>query len=93
MNKYEVTCLVNDNKVAIIKLIREFMDIGLLDAKRKVELTYGHDYTNNDIKLVIVVNDAQLGRAYARTFIDPHYNKVKILLVRSCPNAGYLDIS
>ena len=62
------------NKVSLIKMVRDFVDVGLADAKAYVESQWASELAQSSVNIAVEmdVDDAAIGRAYRRTYTLPY---------------------
>ena len=94
MKEYIVTVRVVDSKVPLVKALREFSEIGLKEAKDKVEAKCGFSsecYSEQKIDFELLVNEQQLGRAYARYYLGKH--TLLITDIKEVARAEWIDLT
>ena len=94
MKEYIVTVRAVDSKVQLIKVLREFSKIGLKEAKDKVEAKRGFSsecYSERELDFEVLVNEQQLGRAYARYYLGR--NKLLITDIKEVTRAEWIDLT
>lgn len=88
MNKFKILVDVPNNKVAIIKMIRDFIDIGLKDAKDFVEAQYTYELALScqNVALELLVDDEALGRAFRRQHISKYLRSWRYISIEGLEN-------
>ena len=83
---------VPNSKVSIIKMVRDFIDLGLKEAKDFVEAQYPYELELDckNLALELLVDDEAIGRAYRRSYTSPYSRSWRYISMGDVKNIANL---